>query len=879
MRLRSILAAALAAGCLLRAPGHAAERLSSGVSPVFQAVHLRADADSTRYTGWMKADLDVRTPGNRITLHAEGQTLESIALTQGGKSIAVKASRGDQGLLVLTAARPLARGAASLEIRFSNPYNTQAVGLYSVRRGEQGYLFTQFEANEARKAFPCWDEPGFKIPYQITLEIPASQQAITNTPVERESARDGWKTIAFAKTPPMPSYLLAMCVGRLEFVDVPGTHVPTRVVTVQGQSQLAGLAVKTAPPVIAALESYFGMPYPYAKLDLVAVPEYWYGAMENPGAITFTESSLLLDPASVSTQSRRTLTRFLAHELAHMWFGDYVTMAWWDDLWLNESFADWMGDKISEQVAPQFQLQLGEVAQVQEIMETDARPSTDPIRNPSADGNESMRSVGLAYYKGKAVLAMFEQWIGPEVFRKGINEYLRAHAWKNAVAGDLWAALSQVSGKDVTAAMAGYIEQQGLPLLSVEPVPGGHLRITQRRFLHHGVQADPLMWKVPVGLRWSDGSQVRTQRVLLDGSSTTLTLEGGGKPLWIMPNADGRGYYRWTVPQDMMLALSRDAASRMNPAERIAFLGNAAALLEGGELRGDAYLRLLSDFADDPDPLVAAAVLGGLANVKGSFVPDDLRDPFAAFVRKTLSPMARRFGLEKKAGEPEVVSLFRPQLLDWMADEGQDPQALGLADQMAARYLADPTSVDASLAGTALQLRAMHGDRVLFEAYRKAFEASKTPSDRQRYLGALGRFVDPAIQDEALRYALEGPVRVNEIRVITAGIRGQSDAGRDRAFAWLRQHYAQVSAKIPSEFQAGFPNYAGGCSRERLDLARQFFAEPAHRVPGTEKELSQVGEEVGDCAGLREREGPAVAAFLRALAAGSGARTARGSAP
>lgn len=861
---------AAAAASLFVSAALAESRLPADVVPVFQQVHLRTDADSSSYSGWIKVDLDVRKPTKSITLHAQGQSLGRMTLTQSGKSIAVRQSpSGDQ--LVLTASRQLAKGPAKLEIHFVRPYSTQAVGLYRVKRGDQGYLFTQFEATDARQAFPCWDEPSFKFPYQITLEIPESQQAVTNTPIEKETSAKGWKTIAFQKTPPMPSYLLAMAVGRLEFVEVPGTKFPTRVVTVKGQSHLAQLAVQATPPVIAALEAYFEMPYPYAKLDLIAVPEYWFGAMENPGAITFTESALLLDPASASMQSRRTLTRYLAHELAHMWFGDFVTMAWWDDLWLNESFADWMGDKISEQVAPQFQLQLGEISTVQNIMEVDARPTTDPVRNPNASGNDAMRSVGLAYYKGKAVLGMFEHWIGPEVFRQGVNEYLRAHAWKNAVASDLWTALGKVSGKDVPAAMAGYIEQQGLPLLTVELAENGRIRFGQKRFLHHGVKADPLLWKIPVAFKWSDGSKVHTQRVFLDGPSTTVDLEGGGKPVWVMPNVDGRGYYRWAAPQSMMLALSRNAVAGMNAGERIAFIGNAQALLQAGELRGDAYLRLLAAFSDDPDPLVASAVLDGLASAKTNFIPDDLREVFAVYVRQTLKPMAKRFGLEKKEGEPEVVSLLRPQLFDWLGDEGQDSGALGLAERISSQYMKDPGASDPSMVGTALQLHAIRGDRALFERYRKGFEEAKTPAARQRYLGALGRFHDPALQDEALRYALEGPVRVNEIRTITGGIRAQSDRAHDRAFTWLRQHWAEVTAKIPEEFQASLPGYANGCSEERITIAQQFFSEPAHKVAGTEKELSEVVEEVQDCVELRAREGSSVAGYLRTLPGGNAA--------
>jgi aminopeptidase N len=866
----------LAAGILtaFAAPA-AAARLGSDVAPVLEEIHLRVDPDSTTYAGWVRVTLDVRKPTPVVRLHAEGQTLERVTLTQSGRAIPVREERGEAGAIALTAAAPLAKGPALLEIRFSNAFNTQAVGLYRMVKDGAGYLFTQFEAEEARKAFPCWDEPCFKFPYRLTLEVPEREQALFNTPTERQTVERGWKTLSFEKTPPMPSYLLAIAAGPLEFVDVPGAKVPTRIVTIRGQSQLAGLAAETAPPVVAALEGYFGMPYPYRKLDLIAVPEYWYGAMENPGAITFADNALLLDPKAATVDQRRRLTRYLAHELAHMWFGDLVTMAWWDDLWLNESFADWMGDKISDQVAPQFKLGLQELENIEGIMDTDARPSTDAIHQQVEKGDEAMHNVGLAYNKGKAVLGMFEHWIGPEVFRRGINQYLAAYAWKNATAGDLWAALAQVSGKNVTAAMAGYIDHPGLPLVTIELLANGNLRLTQRRFLNYGVQAEPRRWQVPMTIRWSDGSAVHATPFLLDGPSATVPLAAGAIPAWVMPNAEARGYFRWSVPPDMMQALARQATEVMTPAERIAFLGNLAALLDAGALHGDQYLAALAELARDPEPIVAEAVIGGLGNAKRVFVTDADRDAFAVFVRRTLQPMAERFGLERREGEDEAAASVRPELLTWLGREGRDPVALALADRIAESYLADPGSVDASLAGPALQLHARQGDRALYERYRQGFENATIPAARARYLGALGCFDDPALREEALRYVFTPVVRAPETFTIPFAIASRSDRDEERMFHWLQENYDKVAAKLPPSFLNRLASRWVGCDRERLALAREFYSQSQHQVTGTTKTLAQSAEAVGDCAGLRDREGAAVRAYLRGLPEGARAAGAR----
>src|SRR5262245_34267242 len=855
--------------CAAARAGAAAERLGTDVVPVLEEIHLRLDPDSSEYGGWVRVTINVSKSTRQITLHAEGQELGHIGLTQQGRPIPVKPERGEQGLLTLTADRALAHGAATLEIRFTNAFDTHAVGLYRMTKDGLGYLFTQFEANDARKAFPCWDQPSFKIPWRVTLEIPEGEQALSNNPIARTASNAGWKTLEFEETRPLPSYLLAIAVGPLEFVDVPGVRFPARIVTAKGQARLARLAASTVAPLVAALERWFAMPYPYRKLDLLAVPEFWYGGMENAGAITFSEGLLLVDSTSASVEQRRRLNSVIAHELSHMWFGDLVTMAWWDDLWLNEAFGDWMGDKITDQVAPQFKIPLAEMESIQRIMNRDAHPSTDAIRLPGATGNESLRSVGVAYNKGKAVLAMFEHWMGEETFRRGINQYLRDHSWKNATHDDLWAAFGAVSGKDVPSAMAGYIEQNGLPLVNVEPLPDGTLRLTQTRFLNFGVKADPRVWKIPVALRWSDGKSVHTQSIVLEKPNATVALEGGGHAVWVLPNVDGRGYYRWKVPPEMLQALAHQSTTTMSPAERIAFLGNLSALLDAGALRGDAYLQILEEMSNDPEPLAAAAVISGLEKAEASFVPDALRDPFATYVRLALQPAADRYGLERKKSEDESVSLLRPRLLAWLGDDGRDAKALAIADRIAEQFMADPSKVDPALAGTALQLHAIHGDRARFDRYRQAFEGAKTPVERQRYLNALGYFDDPTLQEEALRYVFQGPLRPTETFPIPRAIAARSDRGADLVLRWVMESHDRLKARLPVEFMAGLPGYAAGCDTTRIETARRFFSDPAHQVQGTMKDLGQVAEQVDDCAGLRGREGEAVAAYLRKLVSGS----------
>ncbi len=482
-------------------PSAASLRLGHDVVPTFQEVRLELDATKTDYTGNVAIDLDVTTATRAFRLHAEQMAVTRTSLTMQQadgtwSEVGATATPGEHGLLSVSAERSLEPGKYRLTLDFTNDFNTRATSLYRLESGGEAYTFTQFEADDAREAFPCFDEPSFKIPWQMTLVVPESHLAIANTPIVQETVTDGRKTVTFARTKPLASYFLALATGPLETIPIDGLSVPGRIVTTKGQSHLAAEAARITPPLLSALEAYFGRPYPYEKLDLLAVPEFWPGAMENAGAITFADRVLLVDPSTANTSRRKTLVSVTAHELAHMWFGDLVTMEWWDDLWLNESFASWMGEKITHQVYPEFGTDLTLVQDADEAMRTDGRLTSRAIRQPVSSLNNLLQSADvLAYNKGQAVLGMFEGWTGEETFRQGVRDYLSAHAWENATAQDLWDALSKASGKGVSAAMATFLDQPGMPLVTVELLAGGRVRLSQERFLPAGApRGESQLW-------------------------------------------------------------------------------------------------------------------------------------------------------------------------------------------------------------------------------------------------------------------------------------------------------------------------------------------------------------------------------------------------
>jgi alanyl aminopeptidase len=866
---------AILTSALLAAPAFGAEaqekaivRLRDDVVPRSQSICLELDPRSDGYAGSVAIAVEVKRPVRSFDFHAEKLELGEVTLARDGSGKTVPltiAPVGSEGIVTATAQGEIAPGRYTLAAAFTGTFDTRAVGLYRLETGGAAYAFTQFEAVDARKAFPCWDEPAFKIPFRMTLTVPEADVAIANTAEEGSTVKDGKRTVVFRTTRPLPTYLLAVAVGPFDMVPIPGTSVPARVVVPKGTGALAADAVRMTPPILVALERYFGSKHPYDKIDLLAVPEYWYGAMENPGAITFRDEILLLDPERATDSAKERLAITLAHELAHMWFGDLVTMAWWDDLWLNESFASWMEDKITAEVFPRFQTKTSQVGAMHRVMSADAQIATRAMRQPVKSVSSLLQAAdGLAYNKGASVLAMTESWLSEEAFRKGVLAYLKAHEDGNATGDDLWRALSKASGKDVSSMLRSFLDQPGVPLVTATPLPDGRVRVKQTRFLNAGTKAkEAQLWRIPVVLKYPAAGGVREQRVLLTQAETVVKLESGETPAWVHPNGGEAGYYRWSVPRDPFAALTKDAGRVLTPRERMGLVGNASALLEAGELPGDAYVKLLEAFANDADPLVAEAVVGALEGVRESFFSESEDPAFAAWVRRTLRPALDRIGTSPRPGEPESVTGLRPDLVEALGDWGQDQEVVTLAKKLTEAYLADPSSVPPSLATTALKVTARRGDAALFDIFKTRFESSKVPAERSRYLAALASFRDPALVERSLAYVFAGPLRPQETMSIPRGIAG-SPAGRDKAFAWMTANYDRIAERISPEFLVFMPYFAMGCSERRLDAAKVFFAEPPHAPAGTAVELAKVEEAVTDCARLNTREGEAVRRYLAA---------------
>jgi cytosol alanyl aminopeptidase len=848
----ALLATFAAAPAPALTPDH---RLGHVVVPTSETLKLDLDAAKSGYTGSARIALKVTAATDSFQFQALGPVLKKLTLRGARGPVTLRWRAESHGVVTARAARKLLPGAYTLDIDFTNEFGTRADGLYKLQSGGNAYIASQFEAVAARAAFPCWDEPEFKIPWQVTVTVPAEHVAISNTPARRDSVVNGKRVVEFERTAPLPSYLLAVLAGPWETVPIPGMSVPGRLVCPKGTSRLGAFTVEQTPKILAALEKYFGQPYPYKKLDLVAVPEFWAGAMENAGAVTFRDRLLLIDPKEASPAARKLMIAVTAHELAHMWFGDYVTMRWWDDIWLNESFASWMGDKVTQEVAPEFEMPVAELEGTQAAMHRDAQVSTKPIR-AKVDGFDNVDEIfdELAYQKGQAVLGMIEQWLGPETFQKGVRQYLADHAWGNAAGSDLWSALSAASGNDVSATVSSFLDQPGVPIINVMIYDNTSVRFEPGRFYNLGA-APPgkSKWITPVTFRYSDGQNTHTRTILVTDQSSTLKLDDVRRIVWLHPNDGERGYYRWNVPNDYRWPLVDRATELLSPRERVGFVNNLSSGLDAGIVPSDETMQMLSRFAADPRPEVEEAVGTALERIRVALVTPELREPFAGWVRKNLGPALDRIGPTPVPTETQVTTLLRPTLLGWVGRWGRDEKVRARARDQAAAYLRDPSSLDPSLVEVTLRLAALDGDAQRFDAYVAAYERAKTPVERNRFLPALGSFGDTALIRRGLDYALSEKVRSTDMYRIW-GAAGEDPDQLDFRLAWMMGHYDAIEKRLPPFALPFLVHFGEGCSAERLATVQAFFT-GARRPSGMEVEEPKVVDQVTDCLNLRKFEG------------------------
>ncbi|MBI5517720.1 MAG: M1 family metallopeptidase [Deltaproteobacteria bacterium] len=858
-------------------------RLPAGVEPRRYALTLDVVPSRERFHGEVDITLRLEHPREGLWLHGTDLSVTDAQVREGTSTRAARWVPGSrEGIASVRWEGALGPGEVHLHLVYDAPFNRQLEGLYRVDSGGDAYAFTQFEAISARRALPCFDEPRFKTPFELTVATEGPLRAITNTEETGVTDRpDGLRAHRFAVTERLPTYLLAFAVGPLDVVDAPPIAptasrtrpLPFRGVAARGRGVHLRRALEDTPRIVRALEDYFGRAYPYSKLDVIAVPDFGPGAMENAGAITFREPLLLVRPDGPVDQARA-MAHVMAHELAHHWFGDLVTLRWWDDIWLNESFATWMGARITEEVFPEHRQGMALLTGVHWAMGADALSSASQIRRPiETDDDLRGGSAAIVYQKGAAVLGMLERWLGAESFQRALRAYLSAHEHDVATSADLFAALAEEAGpRPLDATLRAFIDGPGVPLLRMDlagDAGGCRVTVEQSRFaLPAGSDARPGAWPVPLCVRVPEpsGTGLRTLCGQARAPRDELPVGPGACPGYFIPNADGAGYFRWTLTPERWRALSQ--ATTLTAAERLSRVNNARAAFTAGTLGLGTLRPLLESAAADPERVVAVDPFPFWTRV----VQEELSGAEAEGARREAArlyaPSWRSLGWTPRDGEDTERKLYRRDLASFLGLVLGDRAVLTEGARLGARWLAqsptDPAAVPPELTASVLGMYVRQGGADAVERVLARFLASDDASLRFRLLAALGQASEPALSARVLPLALDPRLRVNELFAPLGEALGRGDV-RDAAFRWLEAHIDALYARISRNARSGTP-WLGArfCRREDQARVRALFAPRLAEVPGSQVQLDGALEAIAVCAAERERQGPSLAAAFGA---------------
>jgi puromycin-sensitive aminopeptidase len=846
-------------------------RLPSDVRPTGYDLHLEPDLDGGTFAGDVRIAMRLERPRSELVLHAAELRIERAIARAAEHEIParVAVSRDDE-TATFRFARPLPAGNAVLVVRFAGRLNQHLRGLYAASANGHRYAFSQCEAADARRILPCFDEPSFKARFRVAVTVRDGDAAVSNGAVEREEPAPGGRIVYFAETPPLSTYLLALAVGPLDAspVRMHGT-TPIRIWHVPGKGQLTDLGLEAAAEALARLEEYFGIPYPYGKLDLVAVPDFEAGAMENAGAVFFRETLLLLDPATASIGERKRAAEVIAHELAHMWYGDLVTMAWWDDLWLNEAFATWMAYRVVDDWRPDWRMWQGFEHDRSGALALDALANTHPIYAEVKSVAEATENFdAITYEKGAAVVRMIERYLGADAFRDGVRLYMRRHREGNTVAADLWRALEEASGKEVTRVAQAWIAQAGFPLVSIGPTRGrdeATLTVRQERFF-----ADPRTpaarrrgrWPVPLVVKWGAQDGPSVARFLADRATQTITLPHAPALEWYFGNADAGGFYRVLHDATDRVALLANLNRALTPVERLALVGDQWALVRAGKAPVEAFLDVADALGEETDHDVLDGVAGPLDLIDeqvaapASRVQEELR----GWMARRFGPQLARLGWEAHAGEDDPTRLRRAAIVRLLGGVAEASDVLAEARRRVDAYLADRSALEPNLADPVVALAARVGDEALYDRYRDVAAAAQTPQERRRFLLNLASFRTRDTIRRTLAAVLGAEIPTQDVAFVLMRLLS-NPAARDDAWRFMTRRWAAIRRRVPPLMVSRLVESTPALREPRYarEVAR-FFRE--HPVPEAKRAVRQALEVFRLNAELRRRTAPGLGSWL-----------------
>src|SRR5580765_5296840 len=833
-------------------------RLPTNVTPERYELKLTPDLTTWTFTGDEKISIHVHEPVREIILNAAELELHAVSLqTADGKVREGRVNLDTENeQATLSFAEPVPVGSADWQIQFYGILNDKLQGFYrSTYKDPNGLdkplASTQFESTDARRAFPCWDEPAFKAVYQVTLVVDEKLTAISNARVVRENALPGnKKAIVFGDSMKMSTYLVAFIVGEFEATaPVMVGNAPLRVCAVPGKKHLATFAVDIGKASLEHFSAYYGIAYPGDKLDLIAIPDFASGAMENLGAITFRETALLVDADRATRTELERVADVVSHENAHMWFGDLVTMKWWNGLWLNEAFATFMEMLAVDAWKPEWRRWDSFTVSRAAAMQVDGLKSTRPIEFPVEKPEEAAGMFDvLTYEKGASVLRMLEQYLGAEAFRDGIRLYLRHHAYANAETTDLWDALEESTRQPVRALMDTWIFQAGYPLIRVEKKPGG-LRLSQEifRYLQNGSDQER-KWHVPIFLRAGTKTGVIEKTILLADGQQSVEL---GDPVeWAVVNAGGHGFYRVRYGADLFDSLNHGLQVRLSAVERFSLVNDTWASTLSGLTSLIDYLSLIDLLSDESDVNVWTTAIGS-----GHHLERILDDPqcatLAKRLRTLLGPAVARFGWTPRRGESDLESQLRGDLINALGTLGDDKGCQERARELFALYEKSPDIVERNLIPALIAIVAHTGTAADYDKFYGRFKKAETPQEETRFLFALANFRLPELIDCTLDLTINGEVRTQNSPYLMRGILLNKPA-RVKAWVFMKAHWEEMLRQYPDNAIPRMCEGIVGLATAELEAdVRDFFAR--HPVKQGTKQMEQHLERLHVAVTCRER--------------------------
>jgi puromycin-sensitive aminopeptidase len=845
---------------LIDQPETQSYRLPKTVIPARYEIRLSPDLDKASFDGEETIHVSVKSPAKAILLNSiDLEIIEAKAEDERGTMHSAELSFDiDNERVRLTFSQEIGRGEWKLHLKFKGALNEKLAGFYrSVYKdesGQQKYVgVTQFEATDARRAFPCFDEPDFKAVYKLTLTVDEKLSAVSNTAIQKETkVAGGKKEIVYNDTMKMSTYLVAFVIGDL-VASAPqmAGSTPVRIWSVPSKKHLTKFAEGIAVHSLNYFAKYYGVPYPGDKLDLIAVPDFAFGAMENLGCVTFRETALLVDEKSASHAELERIADVVAHEIAHMWFGDLTTMSWWNGIWLNEAFATFAEMMAVHAWKPEwkrwetFGASRAAAQTVDGLAAT--RPIEFPVRNP--EECQGMFDV-LTYEKGASVLRMLEQYLEEPTFQKGISIYLKRHQFANTETSDLWAALAEASGQKVVELMDSWIFQKGHPMIAVElDASGKKLKLSQSRFFYLPDRAQEQLFQVPIMLRAQTAGGTVNKKILLKEKTTTVDFDQSVE--WVIVNEGGHGFYRVNYSPALLNKLTAKLFEILSPIERFNLINDSWAMTLAGHMDLKSYIQLAMLFKEETNKNVWSVLTGSLIYLD-RIVESGNRAAFESMVCRLVEPALSRIGFDAKKGEDDLAGQMRGMLISASGCQGNDSKTQEKAKQLFAKYKQDKAAVDPNIVTALVTILAHCGDKAQYDEFTREFKSAKTPQDEERYMYALAAFRQSDLLGETLKRCLNGEIRTQNAPYLMRTLM-MNPNGRKLSWQFVKDNWTNINEKYPANILPRMCEGVTGLLDADLEKdAIEFFK--AHPVPQGVKQIEQHLERLHIGVALKKRE-------------------------